>query len=155
MSALGRFVPLARLADLRDQLENEVFFREGELTPELERQWDAIAGTARDKIYNTGLAHCEDLAAIAALDAELTRLTERKRLRENRMARRKEHLRQNMERLGIRFVEGPLCTVTLQKNSTLSITPAVTTNGPQPELFASAARDHHRRETRGNHVRIR
>lgn len=50
-------------------------------------------------------------ADIAALDAEIKRLQQRKRALENNQARMRDYLRENMERTGIRKISCPLFTI--------------------------------------------
>ncbi len=54
-------------------------------------------------------------ADVAALDREIDRLQERKRLLTNRQREIKEYLRENMEATGISKISCPLFTITLAK----------------------------------------
>ena len=146
-------VPLSELADKRGALETEAFIRAGELTPAMEAEWDAIAGSARLKIYRTGLVVCAEDAQIAAIDHEIERLQAVRRARVNRNEKRKDHLAFHMGRLDIRVVEGgPLCTVTLQKNAVVAVS---STDPSQPNLFASHDEASPCATARNSHVRVR
>lgn len=90
-----------------------------------------------------------------AIDREVQRLQERKRVFANRIARRKERLREHMERLGKEKVEGPLCTVTLRRNAVAVQATASTSSGPQRDLFSRSRAPHQSRTERGNHIRVR
>lgn len=144
-------LPLHKLADLREDLDDDLFFSEGELTPAQERRFDAIAGTSDEKVERLGLLACEDVALSVAIEHEEKRLAERRRLVLNRIERRKKYLQLQMQRLGKRQVATARVTVTLVRNSTLSILEP-THAGPQNDLFVRG-RTHHRAE-RGYHVRI-
>ena len=54
-------------------------------------------------------------ADVAALDMEIDRLTERKRLITNRQKQIKDYLRENMEATGISKIRCPLFTITCAK----------------------------------------
>lgn len=152
-----RSLPLYRLADMREQLDGELFFSDGELTPEQERRFDAIAGSADKKIARIGLAILEAQAMAKIIEGEEERLAERRRGVLRDIERRKEYLRLQMERLGKTKVIGALCTVTLHGNSTLTVsTVATSAAGPQRDLFARPGSGSHQRRTeRGNHIRVR
>lgn len=137
---------LSDVADLRDRLDDELFFSEGVLTPAQERRLDDIAGSAQRKIEWIGNSICDDSALIAGIEHEERRLAERRRLRAKRIERKKEYLQLCMERLGIRQVDGLLCTVSLQRNA-VSV---ARTN--QSELFGTSTA---RADGAGSHVRVR
>lgn len=155
MSALDALT-LSQLADKRELLDDELFFSDGVLSPEQERRFDAIAGTADTKIEHIGLLVCHTRALVVGVDFEEERLADRKRAFLKDIERRMEYLRLQMQRLGKRKVVGALCTVTLHRNSTVSITTVAptTTTGPQSDLFARG-RVPHRRAERGQHVRVK
>lgn len=152
-------IPLHELADQRSAIETEAFIRHGELTPDLEQQWDAIGGSARRRIYSFGLLICDLEDYIAAVDHAIARLTERRRTFVKEIERKKDYVQPQMARLGIRSVEGPLCKVALHKNSTLSVERLTDPHeGPQTSLFASRPAEAHStrtgtRKVRGQHVR--
>lgn len=148
-----RTLPLHRLADMREDMETELFLSDGVLTPEQERRFDALVGTSDEKIERLGLLVCEDVALCAAISVEEDRLAERRRIIENRVTRRKEYVRLQMQRLRKRQVAGALVTVTLQSNSTLSVDASAPGHGPQQDLFARGHPPTSRH--RGQHVRIR
>lgn len=151
-----RSIPLYRLADMREQLDGELFFSDGVLTPEQERRFDAIAGSADKKIARIGLAILEAQSMAKVIEGEEQRLAERRRLVLRDIERRKEYLRLQMERLGKTKVIGALCTVTLHGNSTLTVsTVAPSAGGPQRDLFARGRMASQRRGERGNHIRVR
>lgn len=149
-------MPLYQLADMREQLDTELFLADGVLTPAQERRFDAINGTVDQKVERIGLLICEALATAKAIEHEEERLAARRRALLNQVERRKEFLRLIMARLQKKRVVGTLCTVTLQDNSVVSVstaTPAAA--GPQRDLFARGRPSHQRRGERGQHVRVR
>jgi len=141
-------MPLYQLADMREQLDTELFLADGVLTPAQERRFDAINGTVDQQP--------DALATAKAIEHEEERLATRRRALLNQVERRKEFLRLIMARLQKKRVVGTLCSVTLQDNSVVSVsTAAPSLAGPQRDLFARGRPSHQRRGERGQHVRVR
>jgi len=69
----------------------------------------------KDKANNIILLERNMTANIDAIDAEINRLQQRKKIRKNRIDGLKEYLRDNMERTGITKIECPLFTITCAK----------------------------------------
>ena len=141
---------LLELIDLQDQLDGEVFFTEGVLSPKQEERLDAIAGSVHRKIELIGTSICEEEDVIAGIVHAEHRLAERRRVFLRRIERKKDYLHLCMSRLEIRKVEGTLCTVTLQRNAMTARRPAT---GPQSDLFTTTTP--RAPSAPGSHVRIR
>jgi hypothetical protein len=154
------YLTLHQLGGMRELLRDELFFTEGELTPEMERRWDRVQGEAKEKLYRFGLFLCEQIAVAKAIEFEEQRIAERRRARERYIEGRKERLRQLMERFGFRLIDGPLCLVTLQQNA-VTITALGADDAPddQNDLFPRQRGSHNPlaaiRAERTHHVRIR
>jgi hypothetical protein len=131
---------LYELANMREVLDRLLEETEGELTPELEAQLDAVDGAANDKIERVGLFIREQLAHAEGIRIEETRLVARRKAHERVAEQLKHYLQQQMERLGKTKVDGLLCTVALQRNSAPTIECVVDAKavlaGPQGDLFA-------------------
>lgn len=109
MSALyeitGQFRELAALAEGADE----------DLAIAVRDTMGAIEAEFNDKALAVSHVILNFDADIAALDLEIDRLTERKRVISNRQKQIKDYLRENMEAAGISKISCPLFTITCAK----------------------------------------
>jgi len=109
MSALyeitGQFKELALLQETADE----------DLSVAIRDTMAGIEAEFNDKALAVSHVILNVDADVAALDREIDRLQERKRLLTNRQREIKEYLRENMEATGISKISCPLFTITLAK----------------------------------------
>ena len=101
----GQFKELAALADGADE----------DLAIAVRDTMGAIEAEFNDKALAVSHVILNFDADLAALDLEIDRLTERKRLISNRQKQIKDYLRENMEAAGISKISCPLFTITCAK----------------------------------------
>ena len=101
----GQFKELAALADGADE----------DLAIAVRDTMGAIEAEFNDKALAVSHVILNFDADVAALDLEIDRLTERKRLITNRLKQIKDYLRENMEAAGISKISCPLFTITCAK----------------------------------------
>lgn len=118
-------VTLYELVDLRALLDARLEESEGELTPALEAELDALAGAIQEKAERIALFVREQLANADAIDAEIHRLAARKKAHERAAEGLKRYLKTQLERLGMTKVTGLLATVAIQRNSQPAIRTAL------------------------------
>jgi hypothetical protein len=90
---------------------------EGELTPELESELNALEMALEQKTDGICAMIREAEAAVEAYKAERDRLELRRKVAENRVERLKAYLKDNMERLGRDLVEGEHFRARIQSNT--------------------------------------
>lgn len=127
MTATVRLYELANAADILDEFLSE---SEGELTPELEQLLEELEGQITEKVERVALYIRQQLVTVSAIKEEESRLAARRRSLERAVEGLKNYLKRQLERLGKEKVQGLLCTVAIQKNSTPSVQLSVT-----PEQF--------------------
>lgn len=103
------------IAERRD-LEAEAAKNDGVIEESLEALWDANDAAIEDKVEAWGHHLRERATEVEVIDAEIKRLTERKRARQNEYDRRRAFLLQQMEAIGLPKVDRPLITVAVQNN---------------------------------------
>jgi hypothetical protein len=138
-------VHLYELAEARDILDTFLGETEGEVTPELQQLLDELAGKTEEKIERVALYVREQLATAAAIDEEAKRLSARAATKKRAAEGLKAYLKMQLTRLGVKKVDGLLCTVAVQNNP-----PAVTHTLEGNELWALLGPDQafvQRRET--------
>lgn len=101
----GRFKELAALQETADE----------DLAVAIRDTMGAIEAEFNDKALAVSHVILNFDADVAALDREIERLQERKRLVTNRQREIKEYLRENMEAAGMTKISCPLFTITLAK----------------------------------------
>ena len=101
----GQFKELAALAENADE----------DLAIAVRDTMGAIEAEFNDKAVAVSHVILNFDADIAALDLEIDRLTERKRVISNRQKQIKDYLRENMEATGISKISCPLFTITCAK----------------------------------------
>lgn|SRR5690554_5411703 len=101
----GQFRELAALADGADE----------DLAVAVRDTMGAIEAEFNDKALAVSRVILNFDADLAALDLEIERLQERKRLITNRQKQIKDYLRENMEAAGITKISCPLFTITCAK----------------------------------------
>lgn len=107
---------LYEIADDYQAVIQAVEDAEGELTPELAAQLDAIPGQFKDKAERVGL-YIQNLRGLAdAAEEEVIRLRALATSRTNAVERLKAYLKANMERMGETKIETPLIKLRIQKN---------------------------------------
>lgn len=74
---------------------------------------DGIAGEFGDKADNIVMLRRNIDGEVIAIEAEINRLTELKRIKENAVAQIGDYLRRNMEAADIKSIKRPLFTITL------------------------------------------
>jgi hypothetical protein len=109
-------VKLYELAEARDILDSFLAETEGEVTPELQQLLDELAGKTEEKIERVALYVREQLAIAAAIDEEAKRLSARSASRKRAADGLKSYLKAQLERLGVKKIDGLLCTVAVQNN---------------------------------------
>ena len=104
------------LAEVRDlALDPDV--REEAIRDTLE----GLEGIFQDKAVSVVHVLTNGDSDIAALDAEIARLTDRKKHIQNAQSRLKDYLRDNMEATGTTKITSPLFTITLAKGRDMAI----------------------------------
>jgi hypothetical protein len=82
---------------------------------------DGMAGLFNDKAIKIVHVITNGGSDVAALDAEIARLAERKKIIQNAQARLKDYLRFNMEATGTTKITSPLFTITLAKGRDIAV----------------------------------
>ena len=113
---------LYELPEAIRQIEAQIIDADGELTPELEAELDALEGAFHHKAEFIALLAREAKAEGEAWKAEEARIRGHRIAAENREARLKGYLHTCMERLGVKRVDGQRAKVALQQSSRPSIT---------------------------------
>lgn len=107
---------LWQIGEERDRIYDLIADLEGELTPDLEAQLDALGFAADEKIERTAIVVRRLEAEAKAISDEAQRIAERSAARFNRASRLKGYLEREMARLGKEKVDGLIVTVAMQKN---------------------------------------
>jgi hypothetical protein len=115
-------ITLRDLAEAREILDEFLAESEGEVTPELEQLLEQLEGQTNEKIERVGLYVREQLLTAAAVKDEEQRLAGRRKALERAAEGLKVYLLAQLRRLDKKKVEGLLCTVARQNNSTPSVT---------------------------------
>jgi len=76
---------------------------------------DGMAGLFNEKAVSVVHVITNGASDVAAMDAEIKRLQDRKTVMNNAMARLKEYLKFNMEATGVTSIKSPLFSITLAK----------------------------------------
>jgi hypothetical protein len=127
-----------RLYDLPDairEVEARIIEAEGEISPELEAELDALEGAFEAKAEYLALLAREAKASAAAWKQEEDRMRAHRTAAENRERRLKDYLHASMRRLGVDRIEGERAKVRVQANTRPSITWA-----GEPEAIPEAFR---------------
>lgn len=106
-----QYQELAALAETGDE----------DLAVALRDTMEGIEGEFQEKGKALAMVTLNMDGDIEALKTQIARLTERKKVMENRQASLKEYLRTNMERTGITKIIHPLFTITLGKGKPIVI----------------------------------
>lgn len=106
-----QYQELAALADAGDE----------DLAVALRDTMEGIEGEFQEKGKALAMVTLNMDGDIEAIKTQIARLTERKKVMENRQASLKEYLRANMERTGINKIIHPLFTITLGKGKPIVI----------------------------------
>lgn len=106
-----QYQELATLADAGDE----------DLAEALRDTMEAISGEFQEKGKALAMVTLNMDGDIDAIQAQISRLTERKKVMVNRQASLKEYLRTNMERSGITKITHPLFTITLGKGKPIIV----------------------------------
>lgn len=114
------------MTTLRELSKELIEVQELALDPEVPEQalmdtLDGIEGMFNDKAINIVHVITNSSSDIAAIDSEISRLTERKKHVQNAQTRLKEYLRINMEATGISKISSSLFTITLAKGRDVAI----------------------------------
>jgi hypothetical protein len=107
---------LYEIADLRDLLDVKLAETEGELTPEIEAEMEALHLAADEKIERVALWIREQTSTAEAIESEAKRLQARAAAKLNAARSLKGYLEREMARLGKTKVNGLLATVAMQRN---------------------------------------
>jgi hypothetical protein len=110
---------MSTLADLtaqRRDLLDAAAENDGVVEESLEDLWERNDQELPEKIEGWGHYLNALEADVEVIDAEIRRLTERKRVRQNEYDRRRAFLMAQMESVGLDRVERPLLTVAIQNN---------------------------------------
>lgn len=112
---------LWEIADGIQALGERIAEAEGELTPELEAEWDRLEGSLESKVENTAL-YIRDIETDAEkAKAEEQRIRAIRTALENQASRMKDYLQFQLARAGRDKVETPKARVRIQANSRPSI----------------------------------
>lgn len=113
-----------RLYDIPEairEIEAKIIEAEGELTPEIEAELDALEGAFDRKAEYIAVLSREAKAEATAVKQEEDRLRARRTAAENRERRLKDYLHACMTRLGVLKVDGERVKVAVQTNGRPSI----------------------------------
>lgn len=88
----------------------------GELTEELEKRFDQGQASLKAKGENLVHFYLNLDGNIDAIDKEISRLQQLKRVKENKSDWAKRYLKENMERTKITKIEAPTFTISIAKN---------------------------------------
>lgn len=106
-----QYEELAKLADAGDE----------DLAVALRDTMEGIEGEFQEKGKALAMVTLNMDGDIEAIKAQIARLTDRKKVMENRQTSLKEYLRKNMERTGITKIIHPLFTITLGKGKPIVV----------------------------------
>lgn len=106
-----QYQELAALAEAGDE----------ELAAALSDTMEGIEGEFQEKGKALAMVTLNMDGDIEAIKTQIARLTERKKIMENRQESLKEYLRTNMERTGIKKITHPLFTITLGKGKPIVV----------------------------------
>jgi hypothetical protein len=106
-----QYEELAKLADAGDE----------DLAVALRDTMEGIEGEFQEKGKALAMVTLNMDGDIEAIKAQIARLTDRKKVMENRQTSLKEYLRTNMERTGITKIIHPLFTITLGKGKPIVV----------------------------------
>jgi len=106
-----QYQELAALAETGDE----------DLAVALRDTMEGIEGEFQEKGKALAMVTLNMDGDIEAIKTQIARLTERKKVMENRQTSLKEYLRANMERTGIKKITHPLFTITLGKGKPIVI----------------------------------
>lgn len=106
-----QYEELEKLADAGDE----------DLAVALRDTMEGIEGEFQEKGKALAMVTLNMDGDIEAIKAQIARLTERKKVMENRQTSLKEYLRTNMERTGITKIIHPLFTITLGKGKPIVV----------------------------------
>ena len=99
----GKLAELQAMADTDDEGLKEA----------LQHAMDEIQGDFNDKADNIVMLRRNIESDVTAIDAEIERLAELKRIKSNSVAQISDYLRRNMEAANIKSIKRPLFTITL------------------------------------------
>lgn len=112
---------LYELPEAMEELADRIADNEGELTPEMEAQLDALAAQWSSKMDGVCTLIRRWLTQSEALSLEIARLQKLVSVREHAAQRLKDYLKSQMERAGMAKSETDLFRVRVQANSAPSI----------------------------------
>lgn len=107
----GQFKELQTLAETADE----------DLAVAIRDTMGAIEGEFNDKALAVSRLILNLDSDVGALDAEIDRLQERKRMIQNRQKQIREYLRENMDAAGIKKISCPLFTITLVQGREVAV----------------------------------
>lgn len=107
----GQFKELQTLAETADE----------DLAVAIRDTMGAIEGEFNDKALAVSRLILNLDSDVGALDAEIERLQERKRMIQNRQKQIREYLRENMDAAGIKKISCPLFTITLVQGRQVAV----------------------------------
>ena len=99
----GKLAELQAMADTDDEGLKEA----------LQHAMDEVQGDFNDKADNIVMLRRNIESDVTAIDAEIERLAELKRIKSNSVAQISDYLRRNMEAANIKSIKRPLFTITL------------------------------------------
>lgn len=111
-----RGLALWQITDAEQALAEKLMATGGEMTPELEQEWEALEGTFDAKAERIALYVRELQTSAAAAKEEADRLQGIHEAYATRAKRLKEYLKHHMERTGRLKVETPRARVWVQKS---------------------------------------
>lgn len=106
-----QYEDLSKLADAGDE----------DLAVALRDTMEGIEGEFQEKGKALAMVTLNMDGDIEAIKSQIARLTERKKVMENRQSSLKEYLRSNMERTGVAKIVHPLFTITLGKGKPIVV----------------------------------
>lgn len=112
---------LWEISEAEEALAERLAEAEGELTPELEAEFDSLAGSFEDKAERIALYARELEANAKAAREEEARLAGIRKALDRKATKLKDYLRWQMEKTGRHRVETPKARIRIQDNSRPSI----------------------------------
>ena len=110
----ARGLRLYEIPDALREVELRIIEADGEITPDIEAQLDALEGEFERKAEYIALLAREAKAEAVAVKQEEDRLAARRKAAQNRERRLKDYLLMSMQRLGVDKVEGQRAKVRVQ-----------------------------------------
>lgn len=120
-TATAKNLTLYEIPDRLREIEGQIIEAEGEITPEIEAELDALDEAFDRKVEYIALLSREARAEAVAVKQEEDRLRARRTAAENRERYMKDYLQACLTKAGMERVEGQRAKIRIQQNSRPSI----------------------------------